>query len=157
MAPNISGRHESNGKQAPYNVSRIHEWKPRCMPVKQSILPGFFYRYHMALEQSINVRFQIARWYHQHLSFIFSLHLSENAQNVHFREAKFQNFPGDHAPGPSQCTRAFGARYYFYRTNSELLRPGLLLLLSNTQYNDYVSYVYKKMFLFSVEKDAPSV
>ena len=21
-------------------------------------------------------------------------------QNVHFREAKFQNFPGEHAPGP---------------------------------------------------------
>ena len=32
--------------------------------------------------------------------FIFSLHLSENAQNVHFREAKFQSFPWEHAPGP---------------------------------------------------------
>ena len=42
--------------------------------------------------------------------------------------------------------------YYFYRTNSELLRPGLLLLLSNTQYNDYVSYVYKKMFSFLSRK-----
>ena len=31
---------------------------------------------------------------------IFSLILSENAQNVDFREAKFQNFPGEHAPGP---------------------------------------------------------
>ena len=32
------------------------------------------------------------------------------------------------------------------------LPPGLLLPLSNNQYNDYVSYVRKKMFLFSAEK-----
>ena len=95
--------------------------------------------------------------FHPKFQFSFSLHLSENAQNVHFREAKFQNFQGEHAHGLSKCTRAFGAQYYFYRINSELLQPGLLLPLSNTQYNDYVSYVHKKMFLFSVEKDAPSV
>ena len=38
--------------------------------------------------------------FHRNFRLIFSLHLSENAQNVHFREAKFQNFPGEHAPGP---------------------------------------------------------
>ena len=38
--------------------------------------------------------------FHHKFRFIFSLHLSENAQNVHFREAKFQNFPGEHAPEP---------------------------------------------------------
>ena len=38
--------------------------------------------------------------FHRNFWLIFSLHLSENAQNVHFREAKFQNFPGKHAPGP---------------------------------------------------------
>ena len=32
--------------------------------------------------------------------FIFSLILSENAPNVHFREAKFQNFPGSIPPDP---------------------------------------------------------
>ena len=25
---------------------------------------------------------------------------------MHFREVKFQNFPGEHAPGPPYCTRA---------------------------------------------------
>ena len=38
--------------------------------------------------------------FHRNFQLIFSLHLSENAQNVHFREAKFQDFPGEHAPGP---------------------------------------------------------
>ena len=38
--------------------------------------------------------------FHRKFRFILPLHLSENAQNVHFREAKFQNFPGEHAPGP---------------------------------------------------------
>ena len=32
--------------------------------------------------------------------FIFSLILSENAPNVHFREAKFQNFQGEQNPDP---------------------------------------------------------
>ena len=32
--------------------------------------------------------------------FIFSLILSENAPNVHFRGAKIQNFSGVHSPGP---------------------------------------------------------
>ena len=32
--------------------------------------------------------------------FIFSLILSENAPNVHFREAKIQHFPGMHDSGP---------------------------------------------------------
>ena len=31
--------------------------------------------------------------------FIFSLILSENAPNVHFREAKIQNFQGVHPTG----------------------------------------------------------
>ena len=30
--------------------------------------------------------------FHRNFRLIFSLHLSENAQNVHFREDKFQNF-----------------------------------------------------------------
>ena len=35
--------------------------------------------------------------FHRTFRFLFSLHLSEN---VHFRKAKFQNFPGEHTPGP---------------------------------------------------------
>ena len=38
--------------------------------------------------------------FHRKFRLIFSLILSENAPNVDFREAKFQNFPGEHAPGP---------------------------------------------------------
>ena len=38
--------------------------------------------------------------FHRNFQLIFSLHLSENAQNAHFREAKFQNFTGEHAPDP---------------------------------------------------------
>ena len=37
--------------------------------------------------------------FHRKFRLILSLHLSENTQNVHFREVKFQNFPGEHAPG----------------------------------------------------------
>ena len=36
--------------------------------------------------------------FHRKIRFIFSLRLSKNGQNVHFREAKFQNFPGEHVP-----------------------------------------------------------
>ena len=74
---------------------------------------------------------------------VSALHLSENAQNVHFKEAKFQNFPGEHAPDPL-------ARYYFCRTNSELLQPGLLFPIGNTQYNiTYLTYKYTKRCFFS--------
>ena len=38
--------------------------------------------------------------FHRKFRFIFSLHLSEIAQNVHFRKAQFQNFLGEHAPEP---------------------------------------------------------
>ena len=39
--------------------------------------------------------------FHRKFRLIFSLILdSENVPNVDFREAKFQNSPGEHAPGP---------------------------------------------------------
>ena len=79
--------------------------------------------------------------FHRKFRFIFSLHLSENAQNVHFREAKFQNFPGEHAPGPPYCTR-----YYFCWTNTELLSPGFLLPMGNTQYVTYLTYTKRSFF-----------
>ena len=89
--------------------------------------------------------------FHCKFRFILSLHLSESAQNVHFREARFQNFPGEHAPGHPYCTRAFGARYYFCRTSSELLPPGLLLPMCKTQFN--ITYLtYTKRYFFSQYK-----
>ena len=93
---------------------------------------------------------------------LFSLILSENTQNVHFREAKFRNFPGSMPPGPPppppRCTRAFGARSCFRLTNSELLPLGMLLPMGNTisQYN--ITYlVTQNIFHFSLEKGAPSI
>ena len=38
--------------------------------------------------------------FHRKFRIIFSLILSENAPNMDFGEAKFQNFPGGNAPGP---------------------------------------------------------
>ena len=90
--------------------------------------------------------------FHPKFRFILSLHFSENAQNVHFREAKFQNFPGEHAPGPPLVYSRLPPSILFLLDYSQLLPPGLLLPLSNTQYDDYVSYVRKKTFLFSAEK-----
>ena len=84
--------------------------------------------------------------FHRNFRLIFLLHLSENAQNVHFREAKFQNFPGEHAPGPPWPTRAFGARYYLGRTNSELLPPGWLFPIGNTYYITYLTYTKRCFF-----------
>ena len=85
----------------------------------------FEYMYiHPCTETNVNLLLNTCN-FHCKFRFIFPLILSENAPNAHSREAKFQNFPGGHAPGPSQCTRAFGARSYFSRTNSELLPPGL--------------------------------
>ena len=54
--------------------------------------------------------------------FIFSLILSENAPNVHFREVQFQNFPGGGGIPPDLPSVLSPS---FNRTNSELLPSGL--------------------------------
>ena len=54
---------------------------------------------HYCTETNVNLLLNICN-FHCKFRFIFSLILSENAPNAHFREAKFQNFPGEHAPGP---------------------------------------------------------
>ena len=59
---------------------------------------GYIHYYNEIPEININLLPNTCN-FHRKFGFIFSLHLSENAQNVHFREAKFQNFPGDNAPG----------------------------------------------------------
>ena len=112
---------------------------------------------HNCTEININLLLNTCN-FHRKFRFIFSLNLSENRQNVQFREAKFQNFPGELAPGLPPFSRAFGARSYFCRNNSELLPPGLLLPMGNSQYNIlYLNYT-KGCFLFLVEKrGAPSV
>ena len=70
---------------------------------------------------------QFAAKYMQVSPYKFRRYVSENAKNVHFREAK--------------RTRAFGARYYFCRTNFELFPPGLLFPIGNTPYNiTYLTY-----------------
>ena len=50
-------------------------------------------------EININLLLNTSNFYRK-FRFIFSLNLSENAQTVHFRETKIQNFPGEHAPRP---------------------------------------------------------
>ena len=49
---------------------------------------------------NINLLLNTCSFYRKFL-FIFSLNLSENTQNVHFRGAKFQNFSGSMPPDPS--------------------------------------------------------
>ena len=50
-------------------------------------------------EININLLLNTCNFYRK-FRFIFSLNLSENKQNVHFREAKLQNFPGSMPPEP---------------------------------------------------------
>ena len=71
--------------------------------------------------------------FHRKFRFIFSLILSMNAPNVHFREAKFQNFPGEHAPGTPllHAPSVLDHIYITCRTNSELLPPGLSTPVQN--------------------------
>ena len=59
----------------------------------------FFGYTHYCTEININLLPDTCN-FHRKFWFIFSLNFSENAQNVDFREVKFQNFPGDHAPDP---------------------------------------------------------
>ena len=54
---------------------------------------------HYCTEININLLLNTCN-FHRKFRFIFSLNLSDNTQSVHSREAKFQNFPEEHAPGP---------------------------------------------------------
>ena len=54
---------------------------------------------HYCTEININL-LQNTCNFHRKFRFTFSLILSENASNVYFREAKFQNLPGEHTPDP---------------------------------------------------------
>ena len=54
---------------------------------------------HYCTEININLLLNTCN-FHRKFRFIFLLDLSENTQNVPFREANFQNFPGEHVPGP---------------------------------------------------------
>ena len=83
--------------------------------------------YHYCTEININCLLLNTCNVHRKFRFIFSLNLSKNMQNVHFREAKFQNFPGEHAPGPPSVLVTLAV--------DPLLPPGLLLPIGSTQYN----------------------
>ena len=77
------------------------------------IKPIIIFEYiHYYTETNVNLLLNTCN-FHSKFRFIFSLIISENAPNVHFREAKSQNLPGKHAPGPPYCTRFFGAPSYF--------------------------------------------
>ena len=58
-------------------------------------------------------------------------------------------FPGGACSRSPECTRTFGARSDFCRTNSELLPAGMLLPMGNTRYNiTYLNYT-EICFFFS--------
>ena len=70
-----------------------------CRQCKLPFENQLFGCYHYCTEVNINLLLNTCN-FHLKFRFIFSLNLSKNMQNVHFREAKFQNFPGGgHAPG----------------------------------------------------------
>ena len=54
---------------------------------------------HYCTKINVNLSLNIYN-FHRKFWLIFLLILSENAPNVDFRDAKFQDFPGNHAPGP---------------------------------------------------------
>ena len=58
-----------------------------------------FGKIHYLTEINVNLLLNTCN-FHRKFRLIFPLVLSENAPNVDFREAKFQNFPGEHSPGP---------------------------------------------------------
>ena len=60
---------------------------------------GLFGYIHYCTEINVNLPLNTCN-FQRKFRLIFLLILSENAPNVDFREAKFQNFPGKHAPGP---------------------------------------------------------
>ena len=64
------------------------------------IKPIIIFEYiHYYTETNVNLLLNTCN-IHRKFRFIFSLILSKNAPNVHFREVKSQNFPGEHTPRP---------------------------------------------------------
>ena len=81
-------------------------------------------------------------------------HLAQNAQNVHFREAKFQSFPGQYAPRPPSVLTPSMLDTSFAGLTLNCFRRACYyqwLILSIL-----LCVLHTKMFLFSVEKGAPS-
>ena len=72
--------------------------------LKTRFVYGHSFKTTKGLRLSVLSTFGISNLLHVHFqrnfSFIFLSILSENARNMHFGEAKFHNFPGEHAPGP---------------------------------------------------------
>ena len=115
---------------------------------KAKELPATYFGYiHYCTEININLLLN-TRSFHHKFRFIFSLNLYENMQNVHFREAKFKNSPGSMPPDSTPLVYSI----LFCRTNSELLPPGLLLPMGNTQYNITYPKYTKRCFLLTVGK-----
>ena len=68
------------------------------LPFENQLFGYIHYRTEIS-EININLLPNTCNFYRK-FRFMFSLHLSENAQNVHFREAQVQNFPVEYARGP---------------------------------------------------------
>ena len=120
-------------------LSATESKRSACKSLFENQLFGY-YHYHYCTKININCLLLNTCNFHRKFRFIFSLNLSKNMQNVHFREAKFQNFPGEHAPGPPSVLVPLAV--------DPLLPPGLLLPIGSTQYNiTYLNYT-KRCFLF---------
>ena len=85
--------------------------------------------------------------FHPKFRFIFSLHLSENAQNVHFREAKFQNLPGSMPPDPPSGLAPSALDTIFAGLTLNFFRRACYFQSVNTQYNiTYLTYTKRRFF-----------
>ena len=111
---------------------------------------------HYCTEININLLLNTYN-FNRKFRFIFSLNLSENTQNVHLREEEFQNFPGEHIPGPLTVLASLALHPIFAGLTLNCFRRAcyyqwvilsIILRIIITQ----------KIFLFSVEleKGAPS-
>ena len=89
--------------------------------------------------------------FHRKFRFIFSLILSENAPNVHFREAKFQKFRG------GVCPRTLPLPPPSVIAPSALVPSFAGPTMGNSHYNITYLNQTKTFFFFSLQKSPPSV
>ena len=79
----------------PRNVMNMGFKPPKDL---QFVFENQLFEYiHYCTETNVNLLLNTCN-FHCKFQFSFSSILSENAPNVHFREAKFQNFPGGGMP-----------------------------------------------------------
>ena len=72
---------------------------------------------------------------------------------MHFREAKFQNFPGEHGCGPPSLVAPFALDAIWAGLTLNFRRAGYFQSVILTMILTYLTYT-KRCFLFSVERGA---